>query len=33
MRYQLRYIRVQRARASPGAKDDDSRQRRALTNL
>ena len=33
MRYQLRYIRAQRARSSPGAKDDDSPPERAHTNL
>ena len=33
MRYQLRYIRAQRARSSPGAKDDDSPPERARTNL
>lgn len=30
MRYQLRYIRAQQARASPGANVDDSRRERAL---
>ena len=33
MRYQLRYIRAQRTRSSPGAKDDDSPRERAHTNL
>jgi hypothetical protein len=33
MRYQLRYIRAQRTRSSPGAKDDDSPPERAHTNL
>ena len=33
MRYQLRYIRAPRTRSSPGAKDDDSPQKRAHTNL
>jgi hypothetical protein len=33
MRYQLRYIRAQRTRSSPGAKDDDSPRKRAHTNL
>src|ERR1700692_4906041 len=33
MRYQLRYIRAQRTRSSPGAKDDDSPIKRAHTNL
>ncbi|MDT5120473.1 MAG: hypothetical protein QOE30_6212, partial [Mycobacterium sp.] len=33
MRYQLRYIRAQRTRSSPGAKDDDSPIERAHTNL
>src|ERR1700741_1386467 len=33
MRYQLRYVRAQRTRSSPGAKDDDSRPERAHTNL
>ncbi len=32
MRYQLRYIRAQRARSSPGAKHDDSPIERACTN-
>src|SRR6202020_2670405 len=31
MRYQLRYIRAQRARSSPGAKHDDSPIERACT--
>jgi hypothetical protein len=33
MRYQLRYIRAQRTRSLPGAKDDDSPSERAHTNL
>ena len=33
MRYQLRYIRAQRTRSSPGAKHDDSPRERAHTNL
>lgn len=33
MRYQLRYVRAQRARSSPGAKHDDSPRERAHTNL
>ena len=33
MRYQLRYIRAQRTRSSPGAKDDDSPRKRTHTNL
>lgn len=33
MRYQLRYIRAQRTRSSPGAKHDDSPPKRARTNL
>jgi hypothetical protein len=33
MRYQLRYIRAQRTRSSPGAKHDDSRPERARTNF
>ncbi len=33
MRYQLRYIRAQRTRSSPGAKDDDSPIKQAHTNL
>src|SRR5271156_3143472 len=33
MRYQLRYIRAQRTRSSPGAKHDDSPLERARTNL
>ena len=33
MRYQLRYIRAQRTRSSPGAKHDDSPPERARTNL
>ncbi len=32
MRYQLRYIRVPRARSSPVAKDDDSPRERGYTN-
>ena len=33
MRYQLRYVRAQRARSSRVAKDDDSPPERAHTNL
>src|ERR1700758_4298236 len=33
MRYQLRYVRAQRTRSSPGANDDDSRPEREHTNL
>ncbi len=33
MRYQLRYIRAQRPRSSPGAKHDDSPPERAQTNF
>jgi hypothetical protein len=33
VRYQLRYIRVPRARSSPVAKDDDSASKRGRTNL
>src|ERR1700756_4897686 len=33
MRYQLRYIRAQRTRSSPGAKHDDSPPERARTNF
>jgi hypothetical protein len=33
MRYQLRHIRAQRTRSSPGAKHDDSRRERAHTNF
>ena len=33
MRYQLRYIRAQRTRSSPGAKHDDSPPERACTNF
>jgi hypothetical protein len=33
MRYQLRYIRAQRTRSSPGAKHDDSPLERDRTNL
>jgi hypothetical protein len=33
MRYQLRYVRAQRTRSSPGAKHDDSPRERAHTNL
>lgn len=33
MRYQLRYVRAQRARSSPGAKHDDSPRERAHTNF
>src|SRR6202012_4480935 len=33
MRYQLRYIRAQRTRSSPGAKHDDSPNERARTNF
>ena len=33
VRYQLRYIRAQRTRSSPGAKDDDSPRACAHTNL
>src|SRR5437588_6244336 len=33
MRYQLRYIRAQRARSSPGAKHDDSPPERDRTNF
>jgi hypothetical protein len=32
MRYQLRYIRAQRTRSSPGAKHDDSPPERDRTN-
>jgi len=33
MRYQLRYIRAQRTRSSPGAKHDDSPPVRDRTNF
>jgi hypothetical protein len=33
MRYQLRYVRAQRTRSSPGAKHDDSPPERARTNF
>jgi hypothetical protein len=33
MRYQLRYIRAQRARSSPGAKHDNSPPERDRTNF
>jgi hypothetical protein len=33
MRYQLRYIRAQRTRSSPGAKHDDSPPERNRTNF
>ncbi|MDT5044242.1 MAG: hypothetical protein QOG75_95, partial [Mycobacterium sp.] len=33
MRYQLRYIRAQRTRSSPGAKHDDSPRERDRTNF
>ena len=33
MRYQLRHIRAQRARSSPGAKHDDSPPERDRTNF
>jgi hypothetical protein len=33
MRYQLRYIRAQRTRSSPGAKHDNSPRERDRTNF